>query len=890
MDYPPQWDADVVLSDGATMHVRPVVPDDVALIKAFHARQSAESIYYRYFSPRPTLSDKDLGHLTNVDYVDRMAFVALLGDDLIGIARYDRYPTAGKAEVAFFTDDAHQGRGISTVLLEFLAAAARHVGISGFVAQVLPQNRKMLSVFKQAGFEVHSRFEDGVIEVELDIAPTDEARAVIEERARSAFARSVKRLLAPGSIAVIGASQRPDAVGHQMLRRLIDGGFQGPVFPVNSTSQFVSSVLAYSSVLDIPVPVDLAIVCVPASEVRGIVVECARKHVQGLVVVSAGFSESGPDGAELERDIVELAHRHGMRIVGPNSMGVVNTSPDVSLQATFVGRAALAGNIGVSSQSGTLGAAIIGYARRLGLGISTFVSLGNKADVSSNDLLQYWEDDDDTALALLHLDSFGNPHNFARIIRRLTRHKPVVAVKSGRSVRLAENADGLPVDASLDSLLAETGVIRVDTLEQLFDVALVLSRQPVPSGRRLAVLSNSWGPATLAADAAVGAGLELAELSVPDHPGNPIDLGYAAGAAEFSRALSIILANADVDAVLVLCTPPVFSDLDDIATAIREVAKDSSIPVVTSYLGLTRGSEDPRSREIPTFEFPESAVYALGRIARYGEWLARDPGTLPDVDLVDADALRDIVDLLLEDVDSGAWQKMDVSASIANAAGLRVVGCRLVADGATGIAAAEEVGWPVAIKATGITRPAKTEAGGVAVDIHDADELLRAYNRMADSLGEAMHPAMIQAMSPPGVDVRVTMHRNREVGTVVALSVDHTFRPVVTGIELHVVPFSDADAHRLVEASGLVGVLESAAAAAGRVDEGSTAASVGHLVDLLLRLSVLSEVIPELSSVVLDPVLVSENGAWVTDVRVKLAEPEQRSGLDVRRLQPETES
>ncbi len=512
MPYPDAWEGDVLLADGGTLHVRPIIPEDAERIEAFHNRQSAESIYYRYFSPRPQLSARDIANLTQVDYVDRMAFVGLLGDDLVGVARYDRYPMSSVAEVAFFTDGAHQGRGLATVLLEYLAAAAREVGLTGFTAQVLPQNRKMLSVFKQAGFEASSRFTDGVIEVELSIEPTPEALAVIEERARSAFAQSVRRLLAPRSVAVVGASRQPGSIGYDVFKRLLDGGFQGPVYPVNANASYVASVRSYPSILDVPDDIDLAVVCVAADHVAAVVDDCALKRVHGLVVISAGFSESGEAGALLEQGVVERAHRHGMRLVGPNSMGVVNTAPDVSLDATFVGVRPLPGRIGVSSQSGTLGAAIIGHARRLGIGISTFVSVGNKPDVSGNDLLQYWEQDDDTDVVLLHLESFGNPRNFARITRRLTRTKPVVAVKSGRAVSLDQfDPDGWPAETSLDALLAQTGVIRVDTLEQLFDVARLLVDQPVPAGRRVAVVSNSWGPSVLAADACIGAGLVLAE-------------------------------------------------------------------------------------------------------------------------------------------------------------------------------------------------------------------------------------------------------------------------------------------------------------------------------------------------------------------------------------------
>ncbi len=883
MDYPPQWEADVVLADGGTMHVRPVRPEDTSLIETFHARQSAESIYYRYFSPRPTLSGKDLDHLTQVDYVDRMAFVGLLGDELVGIARYDRYPTTGKAEVAFFTDDAHQGRGMATVLLEYLAAVAREAGLEGFVAQVLPQNRKMLSVFKQAGFEVQSRFEDGVIEVELGIESTPEARALMEERARHAFARSVQRLLAPTSIAVIGASRRPGSIGHDMVRRLIEGGFQGPVYPVNPTARSVASVRAYPNVRDVPDDVDLAVICVPAAEVRSVVEDCARKHVRGLVVVSAGFSESGEMGAQAERDVVELAHRHGMRLVGPNSMGVINTDVEVSMQATFVGIEPLRGTIGVSSQSGTLGAAIIGHARRLGLGISTFVSLGNKADVSSNDLLQFWEDDEATDLVLLHLESFGNPSNFARLTRRLTRHKPVVAVKSGRSVRLSDASDELPLEASMDALLSETGIIRVDTLEQLFDVALVVSRQPIPKGRRLAVVSNSWGPAMLAADAAVGAGLELADVAIEGRGANPIDLGYAAGATEFRSAVAQVLQSGAADAVLVMCTPPSQEDLHDISAAIAEVAEESDVPIVATYLGMDVEDGD-QARDVPVFEFPEAAVHALGRVARYGEWLARDPGIMPDASMMDVDAVVVAMGAWDQGAKAAEWLDPTRRAAVVAAAGFDVVQRRLVVDGDEAVAAATALQWPVALKATGLARPAKTEAGGVAVDLHDEASLRQAFGRMQDLLGDAMHPAMVQQMAPPGVDVRVSLHRHPEVGSVVTLDVDRTYGPVTEGNVLQVVPFSDTDAMRMVEQSGLADVLR-AACASGAIDESDAARrAIDAAAALLVRLSILGDTVPEVASVILDPVLVSERGAWVTDVRVQLRAVDRTPAPAVRRI------
>lgn len=867
------------------MHVRPIQPDDGPLIEAFHARQSSESIYFRYFSPRPRLSASDLEHLTNVDYLDRMAFVGLLGDDLIGIARYDRYPTSGKAEVAFFTDDAHQGRGMATVLLEYLAAAAREAGIDGFVAQVLPQNRKMLSVFKQVGFEVHSSFEDGVIEVELGIEPTQDARERMDERARIAFARSVRRILAPQSVAVIGASRRDGAIGKDMVRRVVAGGFHGPVFPVNPFARSVASIKSYRSVRDIPDDVDLALICVPATQVRTVVEDCARKHVRGLVIVSDLRALDGtPDAQAVDvGELLEFAHRHGMRVVGPNSLGVINTDPAVSLHATFTGTTPLEGSIGVLSQSGTLGAAIVGHARRLGLGISTFVSLGDKSDVSSNDLLTYWESDEATNLVLLHLESFGNPHNFARITRRLSRSKPVVAVKSGRSVRLTDDESGVAVDASLDVLLSETGVIRVDTLEQLFNVALVLARQPVPKGRRLAVLSNAWGPAMLAADAAAGAGLEMADLGPAGFTTNPVDLGFAAGPDAFGSALDRILQSGAADAVLVMGTTPDPAIVGDISRRVTEVGAGASLPIVATYLGMTPDTTDA-SDPIPIFEFPESAVYALGRIARYAAWLDRDPGTIPDAAAFGMEDLPDVIADLAPTDGSLRWLDLGSRSALLANAGFDSVASVLVDNELQAVEAANHMGWPVALKATGVTRPAKTEAGGIAVDIHDEASLRSAYRRMEDLLGDALHPAMIQQMAPAGVDVKIGMHRRAAFGSVISLQVDQAFFDQANASSLQVVPFSDTDARRLVEQAGFLNVMRDARAADALPSQ-SAEQSATHLGNLLLRLSVLAETCEEIAGVQFDQVLVSEHGAIITDAKIAIRRVPDVWSAQVRRIE-----
>ncbi|HJR26478.1 MAG TPA: GNAT family N-acetyltransferase, partial [Acidimicrobiales bacterium] len=506
--YPSEFETDVVLSDGATAHVRPIRPEDAPLLVAFHARQSPQSIYYRYFSPRPRLTDRELERMVGVDYVDRMALVAVRGDDVLGVARYDRWRHRSEAEVAFFVDDANHGRGLATVLLEHLAVRARAVGLSGFTASVLPENRKMIGVFTQAGFETATRFADGVIEVRLGLAPTAEAEAAIEERARTAASQAVRRLLSPRSVAVIGAGRDPGGVGHEVVRNLQRAGFQGPVWPVNPKAEHVASLRAVPSILDIPDDVDLAVIAVPAAQVAAVVEECGRKQVYGVVILSSGFAEVGPEGAALEAEVLRVARSWGIRVVGPNCLGILNTDPEVRLHGTFAHIPSLPGRVGLLSESGMVGAAVVAQAREAGIGISSFVALGNRADVSGNDLLQYWAGDEHTDVVGLYIESFGNARHFSRLARRLTRAKPVVAVKAGWLPGTPR-----PVDrASDDALLSQTGVIRVPSLPDLLDTIRVLVAQPLPRGRRVAVVGNAGGSLAIGADAAVDAGLELAPL------------------------------------------------------------------------------------------------------------------------------------------------------------------------------------------------------------------------------------------------------------------------------------------------------------------------------------------------------------------------------------------
>lgn len=872
--YPQRWEAEVVLSDGGTMAVRPIRPDDAERIVAFHERQSPESIYFRFFSPRPRLSERDVERFTHVDYVDRMAFVGLIGDDLVGVARYDRHRARSDAEVAFFIDDEHHGRGMATVLLEYLAAAAREAGISGFTASVLPQNRKMLGVFTQAGFTATSRFEDGVIEVTLDIEPTPEALAAIEERAGTAEARSVARLLEPTSIAVVGASRTPGTIGHQVFHELVRRGFQGPVYPVNRSADVVASVRAWRSVLDVPGELDLAIVAVPADEVLRVAEECAFKRVQGLVVLSSGFADRDEAGEAAEQELVSYARRHGMRLIGPNALGIVNTDPAVSMHGTFVPVDALPGRVGLVAQSGVIGAAIIDAARQLDLGISTFAAVGNKADVSSNDLLRYWHDDPNTDVVMCYLESFGNPSAFSRTARALSLAKPVVAVKvGGASAHGWDEPEGWPPDATAAALLEQTGVIRTDNLTQMLYTASLLAGQPLPRGRRVAVVTNSWGPAWLAVDALRAVGLE---------PTDPVDLSNEVAPEEFTDALLEVYRSGEVDAVLVVYAPALVGHYRRVGAAIRAAAAQADgITTVACMLGEhRRGLLVDDDVCVPEFPFPEEAALALSRVARYAAWRAQPVGEVHELAPDEVAAARRLATGWLGDVASAAdgvrprrWLGPLEAEELLATAGLRPAAQELAADVEEAVAAARRLGYPVALKASGLERLSKTEAGGVSLDVHGDDEVRRAHARMSELLGDAMSPTVVQVMVPEGVECRVGVYRHEVLGDVLTLGPGGSVAERVAEEALQIFPVTDADAERLIDASPMATLVAEHGPAARQA-----------LIELIVRLAALADAVPEIAAVRLNPVLVVDGVAAITDARIALAPHVADSRPKVRRL------
>jgi acyl-CoA synthetase (NDP forming)/RimJ/RimL family protein N-acetyltransferase len=880
--YPAEWDADVALADGGTVRIRPIRPDDGPRVVDFHGRQSPESIYFRYFTPHPTLSDDEVEHLTHLDYVDRMAFVALRDDVMVGVARYDRWPLRSEAEVAFFVDDAHRGRGIATVLLEYLAEAARRAGIRAFTATVLPTNQRMVGVFRQAGFEVRSSFEEGVIEVHLDLQPTPAAEAAIEARAQRAEAEAVRLLLAPRSVAVIGAGRERDGVGHAVLRNLLAHDYNGPVYPVNPQADHVGGVPAVAAVGDIAGTVDLAVVVVPAAEVPAVVEECGRKGVKAVIVISAGFAEAGADGAALSAVTVRAARRFGIRLLGPNCLGVINTDPDVRLHATFATPDPRPGPVALLSESGTIGGALLDHIGEAGLGASSFAAIGNRADVSANDLLQWWADDDRTGMVLLYLESFGNARKFGRIARALSRTKPIVAVHSGGAARAYPTEGGDLVAETLHALIEQTGIIRVDTLAQQLDVARVLACQPLPAGNRVALVGNGGGSLSLAADACVDAGLTLATVgpSVVDAVGDggsgvrlrasTVDLGFEATADDLTRAVRALLADDGVDSVLVVCAPAPRQPIADLVAAIAAAGPDAADKTLVACVFGSHPVTIPAdgAGDVPVFDFPDDAAYALGRVTRYALWRAQPEGTVVEPAGAAPDAARTLVSDALAAGDEGALPTA-LAVDVLAAAGVPMVPSRVATDADTAAEAAREIGYPVAVKAVSRSRLAKTEAGGLALDVQDDDDLRATLGRMAAAVGEAAWPVVVQPMAAPGVDVAVSVAHNPLVGPVLSLGPGGVATPV-TAARAHVLPLTDLDARRFVDASPLADLLEPAAR--------------GQLEDLLLRVGALVDAVPEITELELNPVIVSPDAAAIVDAWVRAAPVDRDPAPPVRRL------
>ncbi|GAA1597535.1 MULTISPECIES: GNAT family N-acetyltransferase [Kribbella] len=885
--YPADYEADVVLRDGATAHLRPITPDDDDLLVAFYARVSEQSKYYRFFAPYPELSERDVARFTQVDYRQRLALIVTVGDEMIGVGRYEGTGRS-TAEVAFLIEDAHQGRGLGQLLLEHLAQAARENGIHRFVAEVLPDNRKMITVFTEAGYKVAREFEDGVIMVEFDIAPTDTSFGVMQAREQRSEALSIARLLTPGSVAVIGASRREGTIGNALLRNLRDGGFPGRLYAVNTDTKAdeIEGVPAYPTIREVEDTVDLAVVAVKAEMVADVVLDCAAKGVRGLVVVSSGFAEIGDEGRQRQRYLVGLARSYGMRVIGPNALGLINTAAGVSLNATLSPLMPSKGRVAFFCQSGALGVPILADMVGRGLGLSSFVSAGNRADVSGNDLMQYWYSDEATEVVLLYLESLGNPRKFSRVSRRLAGRKPVVALKSGRATQ------GVPVGqmirrsqlppATIEAMFRQSGLIGVDTTGELFDVAQLLAHQPLPKGRRVAIVSNSDALTLLALDSMASCGLEVA--------GEPRNLRADATPSDFGLALSEVFSDEKVHSVVVIYTPPVQSSGGEIAQVLAAAAADSDKPVVSTFLASRSVPEELRVPDedggaargsIPSFLNPQYAVGALAKATQYAEWRRRSDSRIPDLPDIDTAGAEDFVAEYLQRHPSGRDLDEADRQRLLSFYGISVLPAFPVLSADEAVARAADLGFEVILKATAEQWRMRPDLADIWRHIHDEDDMRAAWAEMTRTFGVAADPGraqfVVQKMAPPGVPVVISTIEDVSFGPVVTFGLSGVATDLLGDRSYRMPPLTTRDAAEMVR--------EVKAAPLLYGYRGSDPVDISAIEDLLHRVSRLTLDLEEVVRLDLRSVLVSAKGTTVLDTRVRIAPNEKpRQDTPARRL------
>jgi acetate---CoA ligase (ADP-forming) len=866
---------DVVLKDGSTVVFRTSRDEDVPLVRRFFENLSLESQYQR-FHGLPHLDDEQIRRLI-AETADSCVLLACCGTRIVGVAGFYRNQSAPhRAEAAFAIADALQGRGVGTRFLERLAEHARERGISVFDADVKPDNRGMLDVFAESGFELTETVESRITHVVLSLEPSALFAEKAARRARVAATASLRPFFEPRSVAVIGANRQRGKIGSEVFHNLIAAGFTGTLSPVHQRAAEIEGHPAYRSVSAIPADVDLAVIAVPAAHVLAAVNDCIAKGVRGICVISAGFAETGAEGAGREAELLSKIRDAGCRLIGPNCMGLLNTDPRIRLNATFSPVYPPAGGVAMSTQSGALGLAILDYARRLNIGISSFVSVGNKADVSGNDLIQYWADDPRTSVILLYLESFGNPKKFTELARHVSRTKPIVAVKSGRSKAGAKAASShtgalAASDTVVDALFRQAGVIRTSTLEELFDVAALLSHQPLPTGRRVAIVTNAGGPGILAADACEGHGLELAPLSeatrnelraflpAAANVTNPVDMLASAPPDHYARTLEIVLGDGSVDSVIAIFIPPLVTGAESVADAIRDASAHSGGKPVLSVMMRSEGA--PRSlSSIPSYAFPEPAAMALARATDYAEWRRKPESVIPAFGDIDPEAVRVPVEAALNR--GGGWLTVEELNAVLTATGIGHAATRRGATAEDAVLAAEEIGFPVALKALGPTLLHKTERGAVVLNLADSEAVRAAAVDLTSRLGDNVTGFAVQRMEPGGVEMLVGSVNDPLFGPVVVCGAGGVLAELLADSATRLHPLTANGAAEMID--------ELRSARLLRGYRGQVTLDERALRDAILRVSALIALCPEIQELDLNPIKVLETGVCVVDARVRV--------------------
>lgn len=909
----PLLDGPVLLRDGRPAYLRKAREEDLPRLVALMERSSNASLNFRFFGAAKR--NEDLARLlinttgtgSRRGRFQGVSVVVITGgaghERIVGVA--SAVPvTAEEAEVAFLVEDDYQGKGLGTLMLERLSFAAEAEGVHRLSAIVLADNDRMLHVFRDCGYEMVKRQEHGEVQIAFEIVPNETSNQRAELRNKLATQASLRPFFEPGSVAIVGASRDLNSIGGRILRNVIDAGFQGPVYPVNPKAGEIQGLKAYAKVADAPGPIDLAVVAVQPERVAGVVDDCAERGVRAVLVISAGFAETGAEGRDLQNRLLAKVRGHGMRMVGPNCLGLMNTNPGVRLNATFAPQKVTRGRLAMSSQSGALGLAILSSADDFGIGFSSFVSVGNKADVSGNDLLQYWEDDEDTGLILLYLESFGNPRRFARLAPRVARKKPVLAVKSGRT-KAGRRAAGSHTaalaasDAGVEALFRQAGVIRTDTLEETFEVAALLAHQPLPRGPRVAILTNAGGLAILCADACEARGLELPELAeatvkrlskfLPPtaSPRNPVDMVASAGPKEYEKAVALLLDDASVDALVVIYIPAGAGTSVEIVEAVRrgreKAETERSKPLLLSILdggGLSRHQREGEEA-LPCYRFPESAARALARAVQYSRWLARPRGVIPIQSDLHIEPVRSICEGALRERGEG-WLRPDEVEDLLRQAGIRSSATVLCRNADEAVASAEGSGYPVVVKLASTTLVHKSEWDGVRLGLENERQVRSAFNAIHDRLAGAGRAAemlgvTVQPMMPAATEVMIGMTHDPSFGPLLAFGLGGVTVEVLRDVRFSITPITDQDALEMIRGIRGFPLLDGY--------RGAPKADLESLVDLLLRVSRIVEEVPVIDELDFNPVRAygPERRAVVLDARVKVKRsPELPAAGDAR--------
>ncbi len=858
---------DVLLRDGGTLRLQAPTPADFDEIKEFFDGLSAESRHMRFHgSGRTEIAARAAAEAGGVD---RVTLIARHDGRVVAVAGFDGLREPRAAEVAFAVADDFQRRGAGTRMLEQLAEIAAERGITRFDAEVMSANRAMLGVFEGAGFTVRRRVWFGELTVSLDITPTEAVRERIDKRDHLAAVASLRPLLAPSSIAVVGAAAKPGNVGYAVLANIMAGGFQGVVTPVHRAGGVVCSRRAAGSLAELEIVPELVIIAAARDEVLEFAAEAAATGAKALLVLPAGLEDDGVASAEPDERLLEIVRGSGLRIVGPGALGVVNMAAEVSLNATFSGARVRAGTLAIGAQAVAPGLGLLGHAEARQMGVSTLVSMGARADVSTIDLLEWCEADDRTAVVMLYVESFGNPERFTRIAQRVSRRKPILVIKGRRSAERArsqarsDTVAALPGDAVIDAVLQQAGVLRFDSSEELFHVAQLFESQPLPSGRRIGIVSNSASVATLAADACATRGLETRDARGAPYP---VLLALGAGAHEYAAQVRELLAGAGIDALMVCYVDRLEGEPEGVLEAISEVASGQPKPVVASVVRSDGRLPASSGAGVPNYVFPESCVAVLARAAERREWLSRPLGVRPDYSGLDATAARALISSVLDREPEGGWLSVPDAEELLATHGIAVaVSCRC-RDLERALAVAQEIGGPVAMKADVATPARAGDIDAVLLGLEGETAVRsgwRELERRVQAAGREWTGAIVQRLAAPGADVLVGAFSDPDLGAVIAVGLGGRQAGLSETVAFSLPPATDVEADELIDSSHGVATQLDGLRGAARLDRAT-------LRELILRFSLLLREVPEVVEADLNPVRCTANGCVVLDMRLRI--------------------